>query len=337
MKKVNLSAIICVAAILVLVPAWCTSAKPKPIMMRMASDHPVTAPHAVLFKGLEKKIPEVTDGRVKFESYFGGSLYSAADALSAVQVGALEMCLGGSVLAPVSPGWSVIADLPFLFDDNDHYVRFLKTSAFKEVNNKLKAKGIIHMGDWMTSGFGPVHIFNNKRPIEKIEDFKGIKLRIPPYPTLSKTVLALGMQGVAIAPPEVVTAIETGMVDGTLGHAFTIPSYGLKENCPYMTRCSITHFPMGLAFSKKWWDNLAPDLQQILWSLFKQEGEKLNQKLKMMSSKIFDDHEATPGNSATIITEAEKKRWRKEIKPIYEELIKDEEIRMVIEAANTTR
>ena len=88
---------------------------------------------------------------------------------------------------------------------------------------------------------------------------------------------------------------------------------------------------------KKWWDNLAPDLQQILWRLFKQEGEKLNQKLKMMSSKIFDDHEATPENSATIITEAEKKRWRKVIKPIYEELLKDEEIRMVIEAANTTR
>lgn len=337
MKRLNLRVIICMAAMLVLMPIVSASAKSKPIIVRIASDHPVAAPHAVLFKGLEKKIPEVTNGRVKFESYFGGSLYSAADALSAVQVGALEMCLGSSVLAPVSPGWSVIADLPFLFDDNAHYMRFLKTGAFKEVNKRLEAKGIIHMGDWMTSGFGPVHIFNNKRPIRRLEDFKGIKLRTPPYPTLVKVIKALGMQSVVIAPPEVVTAIETGMVDGTLGHAFTIPSYGLKESCPYMTRCNITHFPMGLAFSKKWWDKLPPDLQQILWDLFKEEGKKLDHKLKGLSSKIFDDHEATSGNSATVITGAEMARWREVTKPIYEEVMEDEEIRMVIEAANATR
>jgi TRAP-type C4-dicarboxylate transport system substrate-binding protein len=312
-------------------------AKAKPIIMRIASDHPVTAPHAVLFKELEKRIPEVTDGRVKFESYFGGSLYSAADALSAVQVGALEMCLGGSVLAPVSPGWSVIADLPFLFDDNDHYQRFLKTDAFKKVNKALEAKGIIHMGDWMTYGFGPVHIFNNKRPIQKLEDFKGIKMRTPPYPTLVKVIKALGMGSVVIAPPEVVTAIETGMVDGTFGHAFTIPTYNLKENCRYMTRCNITHFPAGLAFSHKWWSTLPPDLQQMLWDLFDEEGEKLDLKLKGISSRLFDEHEETPGNSATVITGAERERWREVIKPIYEELMKGEEIRMVIEAARTTR
>ena len=337
MKRLHLGMIICVAAMLVFVPLASAVAKEKPIKVRIASDHPITAPHAVLFKNLEKKIPEVTNGRVKFESYFGGSLYSAADALAAVQSGALEICLGTSVLAPISPGWSIISDLPFLFNDNEHYLRFLKTDASREVDRRLEAKGVIHMGDWMTSGFGPVHIFNNKRPIRKLEDFKGIKMRTPPYPMLVKIIKALGMQSVVIAPPEVVTAIETGMVDGTFGHAFCIPTYNLKENCPYMTRCNITHFPMGLAFSKKWWDRVAPDLQRVLWDLIKEEGKNLNGKLKMMSSKIFDDHEASPGNSATVITEEEKGRWREIIKPIYAEVMEDEEMRMVIEAANATR
>lgn len=337
MKRLHLGMILCVAAILVFMPVVNAGAKGKPMKMRIASDHPVTAPHAVLFKNLEKKIPEVTNGRIKFESYFGGSLYSAADALAAVQSGALEMCLGTSVLAPISPGWSVISDLPFLFDGNEHYLRFLKTDAFKEVNKRLEAKGVIHMGDWMTSGFGPVHIINNKRPIRKLEDFKGIKMRAPPYPTLIKIIKTLGMQSVVVAPPEVVTAIETGMVDGTLAHAFCIPTYNLKENCPYMARCNITHFPMGLAFSKKWWDGLPADLQKILWDLIKEEGIKLNGKLKVMSSKIFDDHEASPKNSATVITEEEKERWRELIRPIYSEVMENEEIRMVIEAANATR
>ena len=337
MKKVLLKVVICMTAIMVIVPSWFSIAKGKPMKMRIASDHPVTAPHAVLFKNLEKKIPEVTDGRIKFESYFGGSLFSAADALAAVQSGALEMCLGTSVLAPISPGWSVISDLPFLFDGNEHYLRFIKTDAFKAVNKKLEAKGIIHMADWMTSGFGPTHIFNNKRSIKKLEDFKGIKMRAPPYPTLVKIIKTLGMQSVVVAPPEVVTAIETGMVDGTLGHAFCIPTYNLKENCPYMTRCNITHFPMGLAFSKKWWDGLPADLQKILWDLIKEEGIKLNGKLKVMSSKIFDDHEASPKNSATVITEEEKERWRELIRPIYSEAMENEEIRMVIEAAKATR
>lgn len=327
----------CLIVVFSLASSSMVIAKQKPILMRIASDHPVTAPHAVLFKKMEQTIPELTDGRIKFEAYFGGSLYSSSDALIAVQTGSLEMCIGSRALAPISSGWSVISDLPFLFQDSRHYQRFLKSGALEKVDSALEQKNILHMSDWMTHGFGPVYFFNNKKNIETMEDLKGIKMRIPPNPVLIKMLKAFGMGNVAISPPEVVTALEQGMIDGTLAHAFALKSYNLKHTCNYMTKFAIVQGPLGLAFSKSFWNKLSPDLQKILWDYFKEEGEKLNNKLQTMGTNLFDDYAKGEGNMVTKISKTEQDRWIKAMEPIYRDLMKDDEIRTIIEAANAVR
>ncbi len=336
-RKQKLVAVILIVLGVLLTYSIPLAAKQKTFLMRIASDHPVTAPHAVLFKKMEKTIPKLTKGQVKFKSYFGGSLYSSSDALVAVQTGSLEMCIGSRALAPISPAWSVISDLPFLFQDSEHYKRFLKSDVLKKIDKSLERKNIIHLSDWMTYGFGPVYIFNSKRNIQKMEDLKGIKLRIPPNPVLVKMLKEFGMGNVAIAPPEVVTALEQGMIDGTLAHAFAVKSYNLKQNCPYMTKVAIVQGPLGLAISKSFWKRLTPDLQNTLWSYFKEEGLKLNEQLKTVGGKIFSDYAGRDKNIVTEISKAEQERWLRAMKPIYEEVKKDEEIRMIIEAANASR
>ena len=170
-----------------------------------------------------------------------------------------------------------------------------------------------------------------------MEDLKGIKMRIPPNPVLIKMLKAFDMGNVAISPPEVVTALEQGMIDGTLAHAFALKSYNLKQACRYMTKFAIAQGPLGLAFSKSFWNKLSPDLQKILWNYFKEEGEKLNEKLKVAGVNIFDEYAKGDGNIVTDISKAEQARWIKAMKPIHDEVMKNKEIKKIVNAANACR
>lgn len=337
MNKLKLvSTFICLTLMLVLIPTVGIYAKQKQIRMRGASDHPPVAPHCVILKKFEKNILEETKGRVKFEWYPGGELYKQADALVALQRGTLQYAVGGNFLASVSQGWDLISGLPFLFDDDAHFERFLNTDGYKIINDNLEARGITHLCHF--GQYGAAQIFNSKHSVEKLEDFKGLKIRFPPQPMFLEMAKALGITSISCSPSEVITALETGMVDGNLAHAFSMHSYGMEKSCPYMTKCNIIRTDVTMVVNKKWWNNLSPDIQQIILNVFEKGRQKIVNIVTAGSEKLYAGFAAVPGNVVTEITKTEKARWLEALKPLYDKArARSKECRMVIEAAESTR
>ena len=342
MNKLKLGMIICLALMLMLTPVLSGCAKEeapppppeKPIIIRCSGGAPVE-PGGATLKEFETIIPEETNGRVKFEYYPFGQLYGPYDALTAVQSGAIEMAVGGIYMAPISKGMNTIGGVPFLFDDRAHYQRFTKTDGYKAMNDRLEAKGIKHLADWGTPG--PGQFFNSKRAVQKLEDFKGLKIRMAPVPALAQMAVALGIESVTVEGAEVLSALETRMVDGVIAAGANITMYRLAENCPYATKCSVCWISITIVVNAKWWNSLPSDIQQVLQRVFDEAGQECAQRYAADEEQLWAEFEAAPGTIISEITVAEKARWLEAVKPIWETAIADEEVREIIEAAESVR
>lgn len=344
MKKLKLVIFIGLALMLVLTPLLSGCAKeeapapappPEIITIRFTSHFPPVAPSLPAFQELETIIPERTNGRVKFEFYPASQLYDMIEGMLAVQEGAVEMTHGGFTTTTISKGYDVMSGLSFLFDDDAHLERFVKTDAFKALNDGLEAKGIKHIVYIGTPG--ACHLVNFRHPIETVEDLSGVKLRFPPMPMMLEAADLLGIEAVAIPFAEFGTALETGMVDGHTTNWIGIVVLKIPKKT-YVTVCYITQIPNTIIANAEWWNSLPPDLQETLMDVFEETAQKIDLIWKETGAKFRADCEADSDIVITELTKAEKARWREKIKPVYEKVMAEsEEARMIIEAVESVR
>lgn len=308
----------------------------KPILMRYSSLWiPALPGYTIVAEELGPAISEATNGRVKCEFYGGGDLYNPSDALMALQRGDLEMTDGGFYLGPLFPEWDMFLT-PFLYDDRAHLERFLETDAFEAMEDRLEAEGIMCVTPVVLFDF--VQIFNSKRPVERLEDLKGLKLRSAPYPMALEFAKKAGMEAISIPPLEVSTALETGLVDGSIDLVLQSKAMGMEENCPYVTICNAMAPCQNLLVSKKWWDTLPPDIQQALHRVLNDIHQKRDQAWRDAVAKNFADFKAAPGHVITTLDKAERDRWIGVTRPIWEaKMAEAEEFREFIEAAEAVR
>jgi len=304
--------------------------------IKFATSHSAMIPWGSTLLELEKVIPERTYGRVEFKPFLGGSLYSGYAAPAQVASGGLEMSYGGFNMGSISDGWKAITGLPYIIDSYEHYLRFCRTNAFSMLNKNLEAKGIKFIAQGGHPGFS--HLFNSKRTVRSLEDFKGLKLRIPPIPGLTKMCAAFGAQSVTIDMAEVSSALQTGMVDGTFTPVVKLKSYDLIRNTPFATAANTTFIPISFVANTDFWNSLPQDLQEILLNIFTEYGQKCHNVFRGMENKLWELYKKGPGTMLHELTPAEKKEWQAAVRPIWKELTeKSNEAKMVIEAIEATR
>jgi TRAP-type C4-dicarboxylate transport system substrate-binding protein len=311
-------------------------AEAKTYTIKFATSHPPVIPSGSILQELEKVIPEKTNGRVKFKPFLGGSLYSDYAAPTQIAAGGLEMSYGGYNMASISEGWNAIAGLPYIIDSYEHYLRFCETDAFKKLNKNLEAKGIKFIAHAGHPGFSD--LFNSKRAVKNLDDFKGLKLRIPPIPGLTKMCEVFGAQNVTIDMAEVSSALQTGMVDGTFAPVMKLKGYSLISNAPFATVANTTFIPQEFVANTKFWNSLPEDLQKILQNIFIEYGKKCNIGFRGMETKLWGIYKKGPGTTVHELTASEKKKWQIAVRPIWKELTeKSKEAKMIVEAIEATR
>ena len=304
--------------------------------IKFATSHSPMIPPGSILQELEKIIPERTNGRVKFKPFLGGSLYSDYTAPTQIAAGGLEMSYGGYNMSSISEGYNTIAGLPYLIDSYEHYLRFAETDTFKMLNKNLEAKGIKFIAHAGNPGF--THLFNSKRTVKKLDDFKGLKLRTPPVPGLTKMCEAFGAQSVTIDMAEVNSALQTGMVDGTFVPVVKLKGYGLITNTPFATMANTTFIPQNFVANLKFWNNLPGNLQKILQEIFIEFGEKLNKDFRRIEARLWSVYKKGPGTTVHELTPAEMEQWQTAVRPIWKELTeKSKEAKMIVDAIEAAR
>jgi tripartite ATP-independent transporter DctP family solute receptor len=184
---------------------------------------------------------------------------------------------------------------------------------------KLPDHGLIGLGYW-DHGFRIVT--NSKLPITKVEDFAGLKIRVPQSQISIDTFNALGSNALPMPIPELYTALETKAVDGQENPYAAVEALKFNEVQPYASATRHAYNPLVVLFSKKTWDRMSPDERKIVQDAASEAGAYERKVSREANEKSAKDLQAK-GMKINAIAPQEIARMRDKVKPVNDKYVKE--------------
>ena len=203
----------CGIALAALATAWVSTAMAQEAKhYRFAYDQPKTTGYGIAGDLFADKLKELSKGTMLIDQYPGAQLGQEPQVLQLVKAGDVEFCISSSANAATLTPQAGVMSLHFLFRSEDHLVKALAdpqvTKAVKDmVEDTVQGAHVIAV---ITLGLRNMY---SKKPIAKIEDMKGLKVRVQATPTEDLMFPVYGAQTVHMPFGSVYTSLQTGVVD----------------------------------------------------------------------------------------------------------------------------
>jgi TRAP-type transport system periplasmic protein len=193
--------------------AWSGGASAQEVRhFRFAYDQPKTTGYGILGDIFGNKLKELSKGTMLIDQYPGAQLGQEPQVLQLVKAGDIEFCISSSANAATLSPQAGVMSLHFLFRSEDHLARAL---ADPEVGKAVKTmieetvQGA-HVIALSTLGLRSMY---SKREIRKVEDMKGLKVRVQATATEDMMFPVYGAQTVHMPFGSVYTSLQTGVMD----------------------------------------------------------------------------------------------------------------------------
>jgi len=221
--------------------------------IKFAHQNPAGHPIVMGMEKFAEIVKAKSGGKIKVNLFPGGVLGSDQANVSALQGGTLEMVvLNTGILASQVKELSIF-DFPFLFANTKEADAIVDGPVGKKMHAKLEEKGIVGLSYWE---LGFRNITNSKRPLNKVEDIAGLKLRVIPNPINVDWVKALDANPTPLPFPEVYAAMEQKAIDGHENPVTVINANKFYEVQKYLAITNHQYNPQSVIISKKFWDTL---------------------------------------------------------------------------------
>ena len=158
---------------------------------------------------------------------------------------------------------------PYFFASWDEVWKLVESNWWKEQSKLLEGKGLkIMAGNWI---YGLRHTIT-KRPIRTVEDFKGIKLRVPNNLIQIKGTEVMGATPTPMALGEAYTALQQGVVDGVENPLSALYGAKFHEVAKYLTLDGHIHNAAVWFCGTQFFNTLSKEHQDILIESGKKAG-----------------------------------------------------------------
>lgn len=287
MKKRILSILLVVAmAIMVFAPAM-TLAKGKPTVLRfgyLSPQNPEDPYHEFAVK-YKEAIEEKTDGRFQIDLYGAGILGKDREMAEMLQFGALDLAIiTTSPMGNFVPAYQVL-DLPFLFDGWDHVFRFTDAPIYQDF---LKESDKVNIKTLAIIARGARSTTNNGKPIQSVEDLKGMKLRVIESKVFVDTFTALGAAPQAMSWGEVFTALQQGTIDGHENSIATIFNERVSEVQKNVTLTEHIFAFCSVHASSKFWKSLSDEDKVLFDDLATEIAREVSEGQKVLEADYIE-------------------------------------------------
>lgn len=212
-----------------------------------------------------QKFCEILDkksgGKLKATMFGGGTLGKDIAIISSMQGGVIDMgIMNANLLTGLVKEYGVL-DFPFAFANERIAYTVLDGPFGTKLSSKLDDKGLVNLG-WWEAGYLNYH--TSKRPITKVEDIAGLKIRVTETPLQIDFQNTLGANAVPLPYVELYTALEQRTVDGGNQILINLQAAKLYEVQKYITITNHMYNPIVLLMSKKSYDKLSDDEKKVL-------------------------------------------------------------------------
>jgi TRAP-type transport system periplasmic protein len=260
-------------------------------------------------------ISKRTEGRIKFQGHYAGSLASLPEIFGAISQGVIE---GGDIVASFYSG--VVPDvMPFelLYTYNPMKWKALDARLRPIMDDILKEHNVKYLtGEYI----GNSTYSSRKKAITTLADFKNLKIRTAGK-WQTEALILWGAKPVMVPPAELYTSIQTGIVD-TVALAYSlVDSFRIYEVAPYITDVPTMPNWQAFAMNLKVWNSLSGEDQKIITETAEEMRMYLDEKGKAFDDEIRKKLEAK-GAKINYLSAEEEKNFRNAVKPLQDQVRK---------------
>lgn len=313
MKLKTLSAGL-LASLLVAGASGALAADIKERTIKYAVIYDMKHPHGLGAQKFADLVAQRSDNKMKVRVYPNASLGGEVAIISAMQGGTVEMtAVATSQLVGVIRDFAAL-DLPFLFSNEKEVDRVVEGPIGKTFLDKMPDKGLVGLS-WFEHGFR--NLTNSRRPVTKLEDLQGLKIRVEQNSVAIDTWNTLGTNAVPMPFPELYGALEQKAVDGQENPYSTVDSTKFYEVQKYLSVTKHKYTPLVVTLSKKFWDQLSADEKKIIQDAAVEAAVYQRKANRDLSEQYLQSLKKV-GMQINEIPAAELTRMRAKVQPVVD-------------------
>jgi tripartite ATP-independent transporter DctP family solute receptor len=280
--------------------------------LKFATQNPKGHPIVTGMEKFAELAAAKSGGKMKVQLFPGGTLGGDQHNVSALQGGTLEIVsLNSGILASQAKEFGVY-DFPFMFASPKEADAVVDGPFGKMMHDKLEAKGIVGLAYWE---LGFRNITNSRRPIRKVEDIAGLKLRVIPNAINVDWVKALGANPTPMPFPEVYAALDQKAIDGQENPVTVINANKFYEVQKHLVITNHQYNPQSVIFSKKVWDTLSAAEQKVLRDSAAEAAKFQRQASREQASAALENLKKN-GMQITELAAADLAKFQAAMKPV---------------------
>ena len=286
-----------------------------PVPLTVVSFSAPDSAHGRRWVAFEKEIEKELGDRVDLVMLTGGQVGNEDNMLSSLRRGRAQMgIISIGALSAMVPELSVLS-APFLFE-SEAEADFVMDEVLFEPYAEFLAKRGLALVKWEDGGW---HNIYARQPLTTPNDLKNYSLRSSATDATRLFLSAFGADVVVLDFGDIVSSLETGMVDGGVTTSVMYRVTGLYENAPHYTLTRHAFSPGALVANKSWTEDTPPDVLALIFEAHgTADGGRKVVRAELEQSEAFLK---TEGVIMHELSPDQRRRWTEEIVPVTEELV----------------
>lgn len=263
-----------------------TALAAEPPIAKMATVAPEGTPWADQLKAIKTRVDAVAKGAFKFKPFLGGALGDENATAAECKRGSIQL-YGGSTgaLASVVPELGLF-ELPYLFRNEAEADHVIDVVLADDMRKALAAKGLTLLF-WAENGFRSFG--TSFGPVKKPEDLKGKKMRSQPAEAHLEMYRALGASPVPIEVTEVLSSLQTGVVDGFDNTPLFTFAASWHKGIKHYSLTEAIYQPGIVVANKAWFDKLTPEIQAAFVDDAQGEAVRGRQAVRELAPMLLEN------------------------------------------------
>lgn len=277
-----------------------------------------THPKVVAANNLAERVNKEMNGKLCIEVYPNSTLFGDGKELEALLLGDVQLLAPSlSKFGSYSEKYGVF-DLPFIFNDMDHAIRFTNTAAGKKLLNAMEdSVGFVGLGYWMSG----MKYFSANKKLQVPSDAKGLKFRVQTSDVAKQMISAMGASPQAMSFSEVYGGLQTGVVDGqenTWSNIYTKKFFEVQDSVTETNHQLLAYLFMT---SSDFLNSLDKETRQQFLAIANDVTQEANLAVKEKEAANRANI-LKAGGKINQLTPAQRQEWVDTMKPVWKKFEK---------------
>jgi len=208
----------------------------------------------------KEELEKRSNGEITLKIYPNSTLGGDRDLVEGMQMGTVDFGLVAGVLGNFEKSIGLL-ELPYLFDSQEEFNKVIHGPIGEEIAGRMVKKAGIRILNWWDRG--PRQTTSNK-PINKLEDLKGLKIRLPEIPAMVNSWRAMGANPTPMAWSEVYTGLQQNVIEAQENPIPFIYGGRINEVQKYIAMTDHKYEYVTIAMSEMRWKKLNDAQRKII-------------------------------------------------------------------------